>query len=110
MWQRDYQPGPEAQIGGYVYEIADRVADAVLPALHDYLKGLGYRIVHRDVLSDAMAALDDLGACANPCCKDPDCGRVIGRLNTVLYGEEIAVALAELTSIIRPADTGETQA
>lgn len=29
MWRRDYQPGAEAQIGGFVYEIADRVARVV---------------------------------------------------------------------------------
>lgn len=88
----------------------EMVADAVLAALHDHLKGLGYRIVHRDILADAMAALGDLGACANPCCKDPDCKRVIQRLNTVLYGEEIATALAELTSIINPTIPGDTDA
>lgn len=90
------------------------VADAVLPALHDHLKGLGYRIVHRDILDDAMAELDDLGACANPCCTDPDCKRVIGRLNTVLHGEEIAAALAELERMVRPTvhptDTGDSDA
>lgn len=29
MWRRDYQPGAEAQIGGFVYEIADRIARIV---------------------------------------------------------------------------------
>ena len=29
MWRRDYQPGAEALIGGFVYEIADRVARVV---------------------------------------------------------------------------------
>jgi hypothetical protein len=87
----------------------EMVADAVLPALHDHLKAAGYLIVHRDILADAMAALDDLGACADPCCKDPECGRVVQRLNTVLFAEEIAAALAELTSIIHPTTPEETR-
>lgn len=29
LWNRDYQPGAEAQIGGYIYEIADKVAAAL---------------------------------------------------------------------------------
>ncbi|MEV7013333.1 hypothetical protein [Streptosporangium sp. NPDC051022] len=29
LWNRDYQPGPEAEIGGYIYDIADRVAGLV---------------------------------------------------------------------------------
>lgn len=33
MWRRDYQPGPEANIGGMVYEIADRIAEQVVPEI-----------------------------------------------------------------------------
>jgi hypothetical protein len=35
IWQRDYQPGTEASIGGYVYEIADRAAVVVEEACAD---------------------------------------------------------------------------
>ncbi|TYK45088.1 hypothetical protein [Actinomadura decatromicini] len=33
MWKRDYQPGAEANIGGMVYEIADRVAEQAVPEI-----------------------------------------------------------------------------
>jgi hypothetical protein len=35
LWRRDYLPGPEAQIGGYIYQIADRVAVAIEPRTAD---------------------------------------------------------------------------
>lgn len=33
MWRRDYQPGPEANVGGMVYEIADRIAELAVPEI-----------------------------------------------------------------------------
>lgn len=33
IWRRNYQPGPEANIGGMVYEIADRIAELAVPEI-----------------------------------------------------------------------------
>lgn len=56
MWKRDYQPGPEANIGGMLYEIADRVAEQAVPgierrALQNAAKALLATDVHDDLCS-----------------------------------------------------------
>jgi hypothetical protein len=47
MWRRDYQPGPEANIGGMVYEVADRVAAHALPEIE--------RRIREQVAQDLLA-------------------------------------------------------
>lgn len=49
MWRRDYQPGPEANIGGMVYEIADRIAEQVVPEIERQV---------RERIATALEAVD----------------------------------------------------
>lgn len=64
IWTRDYQPGPEAQLGGFVYEIADRVASEIegrpLPAA-----GPPKHIGNRANAEDCPAQPGDPGGPAN---------------------------------------------
>lgn len=47
LWTRDYQPGPEAEIGGYVYDIADRVAGVVEELAAQARREAAKQIAHR---------------------------------------------------------------
>ncbi|MEV4246991.1 hypothetical protein AB0J63_26705 [Streptosporangium canum] len=55
LWTRDYQPGPEASMSGYVYDLADRVAEVVGQARREAAEHIASLIEAVDPVEWALA-------------------------------------------------------